>query len=335
MKENFFYTNTQHLNLLFFGTLLFLISCTTDVPKSEISKKEIIERSQNGRPSIIILGTVQDGGSPHIGCKKDCCRNLFLNPDKSRKIISLGLIDPENKADWLFEASPDISTQLKSLKNQEAINLAELPNGVFLTHAHIGHYTGLMYLGKEAMNANNLPVFVMPKMKLFLEENGPWCQLVNLANIQLKELQAEQSFTLSSHLSVTSFTVPHRDEFSETVGYIISGPTKKALFIPDIDKWSKWNKDIVEEIQKVDYAFIDGTFYDAKEINNRNIAEIPHPFVIESMELFKSLSKTEKDKIYFIHFNHTNPLLDKESIESKTLLKNGFHAAEVYQRFKL
>jgi pyrroloquinoline quinone biosynthesis protein B len=119
------------------------------------------------------------------------------------------------------------------------------------------------------------------------------------------------------------------------VGFVIEGPNKKVLFIPDIDKWSKWDKFIVEEIQKVDQAFIDGTFYDGKEINNRDIAEIPHPFVIESMELFKKLEPVQKSKICFIHFNHTNPLLDASSEESKTVKEKGFNIAQKGEVFAL
>lgn len=286
-------------------------------------------------PSIIVLGNVQDGGSPHIGCTKACCKDLFINPDPTRMVSSLGVIDPENKLNWLFDATPDFTFQLKALKKASEFNTKEVPDGIFITHAHIGHYTGLMYLGREALNSKKVPVYAMPKMKLFLEHNGPWSQLVTLNNISIKPIQNGQINTLSSNIKVTAFKVPHRDEFSETVGYQIEGPNKKALFIPDIDKWSKWDKNIVDEIKKVDYAFIDATFYDATEMNNRPITEIPHPLVVESMELFKNLTSQEKDKIYFIHLNHTNPLLNPDSGQTKTVLKSGFHIARYNDIFEL
>ena len=192
-----------------------------------------------------------------------------------------------------------------------------------------------MYFGKEAMNATAVPVYAMPKMKSFLQNNGPWSQLVNTNNIILKDLINEQERRLTSNLKITPFLVPHRDEYSETVGYKITGPNKSAIFIPDIDKWKKWEKDIVHEIEKVDYAFLDATFYDNDEINNRDMNEIPHPFVAESMSLFKDLSNIEKSKIYFIHLNHSNPLLDKSSEAHKTVISNGFNIAEFENVFKL
>ncbi|OYY99952.1 MAG: pyrroloquinoline quinone biosynthesis protein PqqB [Sphingobacteriia bacterium 28-36-52] len=286
------------------------------------------------QPSIIVLGTIQDAGSPQIGCTKDCCKNLFIKPDHSRQVVSLGLFDADTKTSYLFEATPNISAQLRQLKNNSK-SLTDLPNGIFLTHAHIGHYTGLMFLGKEALNAKNLPVYAMPKMKSFLEQNGPWSQLVSQQNILLKEQTNNKPIFLSDSLSVTPIIVPHRDEYSETVGYLISGPRKKLLFIPDIDKWDKWNQDINALIGKVDYALIDATFFDATEINNRPISEIPHPLVTESMQRFNSLKESERKKIHFIHFNHTNPLLNRQSAAFKKVIKAGFNIAMQGNIFKL
>ena len=284
---------------------------------------------------LIVLGTVQDAGSPHIACKKECCSPLFENHDNSRKVVSLGLVDQVNFSKYLFEATPDLSTQMKELNNRGMVSKNETPDGIFLTHAHIGHYAGLMYLGKEAMNADQVAVFAMPKMTTYLETNGPWDQLVTNKNIDLKGLEHQKKIELSKDVRVTPLLVPHRDEYSETVGYLIEGPNKTALFLPDIDKWEKWDHDIIELIKKVDYAFIDATFYDGMEINNRDISEIPHPFIIESMEKFRWLSTEQKSKILFIHFNHTNPVLDPNSKATETVLKKGYNIARRNDRFEL
>ncbi|PJE47300.1 MAG: pyrroloquinoline quinone biosynthesis protein PqqB [Sediminibacterium sp.] len=294
----------------------------------------IVFQSLQAQTSIIVLGTIQDAGSPQIGCTKDCCKNLFNQPDHSRQVVSLGLYNSTKKISYLFEATPDISKQLRMLKEYSK-TATDIPNGVFLTHAHIGHYTGLMFLGKEAMSAKQLPVYAMPKMKSFLEQNGPWSQLVNQQNIQIQTLSDNQAIRLGDSISVTPLLVPHRDEYSETVGYIISGPSKKLLFIPDIDKWEKWSQNINHLIEKVDYALIDATFFDAAEINNRPISEIPHPFVTESMERFKSMPLKDKQKIHFIHFNHTNPLINNKSIATEKVIKAGFNIAQPRQRFVL
>ena len=289
---------------------------------------------QSGSVSLVVLGTVQDAGSPQAGCKKECCDQLFKVPDPKRKVSSLGLVDEENNKNYLFDATPDIGEQLRYLSNRSPKE-GDTPDGIFITHAHIGHYTGLMYLGMEAAHTRGVKVFTMPRMKNFLENNGPWSQLLTKKNIEIQELEAQKTISLSGEIMITPLLVPHRDEYSETVGYLIEGPNKKALFIPDIDKWSHWDTDITELITRVDYAFLDATFYSPEEIPGRDLTKVLHPFVTDSMSRFDQLEAKEKDKVYFIHLNHTNPLLKKDSPEYKHVISEGFHVAGFGDIFKL
>lgn len=227
--------------------------------------------------TLHVLGTLQDAGAPHIACAKSCCSALFNSEGAEQFVVALGVVDHDTEQSFLFEATPDMPEQLRALKNVASFKTTDIPNGIFLTHAHIGHYTGLMYLGKEATNASRVPVYAMPKMADFLKGNGPWSQLVATDNIALKGLQDGEDKVLTANVRVRPFTVPHRDEYSETVGYMISGPNRRALFIPDIDKWDRWETSIIAAIAKVDIAFLDATFFDAAEIQARDITQIPHP----------------------------------------------------------
>lgn len=284
---------------------------------------------------LLVLGTLQDGGSPQAGCSKTCCLQAYSN-GAERKVVCLGLIDHKHKKRYLFEAGPDFPHQLQLLN--EALGEKQKqawPDGIFISHAHIGHYSGLMFLGKEAMNADRAKVYALPRMKAFLESNGPWDQLCKNENIRLTPVEADSVIYLSDSLSVTTLLVPHRDEYSETAGFLIRGPEHSLLFIPDIDKWEKWETNIIELIKTVDYALIDGTFFGDGEVPGRNIKEIPHPFVKESMDLFKDLEPRHKNKIQFIHFNHTNPLLDSNSSAHKNVKENGFGVARFKKKFHL
>lgn len=285
-------------------------------------------------PFLIVLGTAQDAGSPQLGCAKACCANLTAALKDQRKVVSLGLVDTESDKNFLFEATPDIRDQL-SLLQAAGDSPRVVPDGILLTHAHIGHYTGLMYLGKESANTDSVPVYAMPRMHRFLAQNGPWEQLLSQGNVMIQELQHEEVVQLTPGIAVQPIRVPHRDEYSETVGFLIQGPHKKILFIPDIDKWEQWEKSIIQLISEVDYALLDATFYNGAEVKNRNMSAIPHPFVVESMALFKRLSRKERDKIYYIHLNHTNPLLDSLSTEYRDVLQQGYHVAKISQRFPL
>ena len=305
--------------------IISVIGCTTN--------DVAINKTNQTKQYITILGTAQDGGFPHIGCQKQCCDDFYKGILPKQQVVSLGLVDKESQQKFLFEATPDISTQLADLEKNH-LKTNTIIDGVFMTHAHMGHYAGLLYFGKEALGKKDIPVYAMPKMKEFLSNNGPWSQLVTTQNIVFLDLQKDSIIPLSNALKVTPFLVPHRDEFSETVGYKIEGNTNSALFIPDINKWSLWEKNIVEEVKKVDYAFIDATFFKEGEIN-RPMSEVPHPFIEETVALFENESLATKNKVIFIHFNHTNPALQYNSKERNDLELLGFRFATEGQRFKL
>jgi len=313
--------------------LVLILSITSCNQKTEV--QPVQKEASNTGIELIVLGTAQDAGAPQIACKKECCTSRYDGSSETFEVVSLGVVNHDLKNSYLFEATPDIAKQSYYLNNVIGSFEQQVPNAVFLTHAHIGHYTGLMYYGKEALSANAVDVYAMPRFQSFLSNNGPWDQLVSNKSIVLQNMENGKPVELEQDLQVTPLLVPHRDEYSETVGYTIKGTQKTALFIPDIDKWSKWNTSIDSLVKQVDYAFLDATFYDAVEINNRDISQIPHPFVIESFEQFKNLSKTDKEKIHFIHFNHTNPLLDPNSDAYKRTTELGFKVAQKGDRFKL
>ena len=277
---------------------------------------------------IQVLGIVQDAGYPHIGCEKDCCK--AVSPG-DYFVSCLGLVDKTNNKRYLFDATPDIHNQLNLL---EKFSDANLVDGIFLTHAHIGHYTGLMYLGREGLGGKNIMVYALKRMSKFLTKNGPWDQLVKLNNISIQTISNKEFVKLSENIFVIPIRVPHRDEYSETVGYKIIGKSKKILFIPDIDKWDEWKKSIIEEVKLVDYAFIDGTFYNGTELN-RDIREIPHPSIEETLQLFSNQPVAERNKIYFIHINHTNPILTNKNGIKDLVEGLGFNIAQRGLKFKL
>jgi pyrroloquinoline quinone biosynthesis protein B len=281
--------------------------------------------AKSNQVQLLVLGVAQDAGYPQSGCYQAHCLSGWQNPDQRRTPTSLAIFDPKTKSKLIFEATPALPQQLFRL-HQVANSDAYQLDGIFLTHAHVGHYTGLMYLGHEAMGTSNIPVFAMPKMSTFILKNGPWSQLVKYQNIVLKPL-TDQIKTKIKRVAVTPFLVPHRDEYSETVGYQISGPQRTAVFIPDINKWHDWSTDLAKLVKSVDYAFLDATFFADGELPGRDMSKIPHPFVTETMALLADLAHEHKQKVWFIHFNHTNPLLFGSSPQSQKVREAGFNVA--------
>ena len=254
----------------------------------------------------MLLGVAQDGGRPQVGCELPCCSDV-ADPGLP---VALGLIDGEQR--WMIDATPALPTQLSMLGGRL--------DGLLLTHAHLGHYTGLMYLGREALNTNGLPVYCMPRMRAFIEANGPWDQLVRFGNIELRELEADRDVELSPSLTVTPRLVPHRDEYSETVAFVGRGPTRSLLYLPDIDDWSRWSLQVA--LTEVDVALIDGTFWSDGELA-RDMSEIPHPRVVDTLARLSELPVGERRKVRFVHLNHSNPLWDLASAEAKAVAESG------------
>lgn len=316
-----------------------LTACQNQTKTSQNNTKDSTPKNQQyptlqSKQYIAILGTAQDAGYPQAGCTKNCCKNVWKHPEQKKLVVSLGIADKVVNKKWMIEATPDFKEQLQILNNHLP-SASMLPDGIFLTHGHIGHYAGLMHLGREVIGAKDVVVYAMPKMKTFLTNNGPWSQLVKLNNIRFANLKADSSFQLSPNIEITPLQVPHRDEFTETVGYKITGSKKKILFIPDINKWKLWKTDLKEVIKNIDIALIDGTFYKNGEIPNRDMSQIPHPFIEESIEFLKDLPASEKAKVQFIHFNHTNPLIQANSKERQEVINQGFNIAKEGQIISL
>lgn len=266
-------------------------------------------RAHEAPVRAVVLGIAQDGGVPHIGCTQDVCVEARRDPARRERVASLGLIDDVAGQRFLIDATPDLPSQLDSLNAGRRPADPRRPlEGILLTHAHVGHYAGLIYLGREALGAKGVPVYATTRMARFLRENAPWSQLVSLGNIELKEIEPGREVSLTPSLKLTARRVPHRDELSDTVAYLVRGPGGSLLYVPDIDKWERWDRSLEDELMAVDRALIDGTFYAADEVPGRSLAEIPHPLVGET--LVRLLPRPQlASRVSFIHLNHTNRLL--------------------------
>jgi pyrroloquinoline quinone biosynthesis protein B len=275
-------------------------------------------------PYVLVLGTAQDGGLPQIGCEEAACSAARRDEARVRRVSSLLLCDPRDGRRWLFDCTPDLGEQMHRARGHPATRRTSghrppLFEGIFLTHAHAGHYGGLLQLGREAYGATSVPAFVTPRLASFLKGNEPWKALVDEQRIVLRELPEGSPVSLAPDLAVVAFPVPHRDEFSDTVGFEIRGPSRTLAYLPDIDKWEAWDETeeaagrVESLIERCDVALLDGCFFADGEVPGRSMKEIPHPFLVESLARFAPLPAEERAKIHFTHLNHTNPAAEEGS----------------------
>lgn len=294
-------------------------------------------------PFVLVLGTAQDGGLPQLACQEELCRSARENPERRRRVASLLIVDPRSQERWLIDATPDFPEQVELADTVAPRSPGQgrppLFDGIFLTHAHFGHYTGLGYLGREVYGSQPTRVWGSRRMVEFLSGNGPWDLLVKEQHVELGTLAPGQAVELAPDLRVRAFTVPHRDEYTDTLGFWVEGPSRRLLYIPDIDKWEAFDEvsgsSIEELIARSDYALLDGSFFGDGEIPGRPMAQIPHPFIAESLDRFALLSAAERAKVLFTHLNHTNPASDPESAAAAHIQAQGCAVAGDGQRLSL
>ncbi len=253
-----------------------------------------------------LLGIAQDAGIPQAGCLCPTCARAHEDPAARYHVVCLGLVDHPTRTFWLVDATPDFPSQLYRLQRLgEGYTLG----GIFLTHAHMGHYTGLIHLGREAMNTQELPVYATARMADFLRRHAPWSQLVALGNVVLHELTPNLPVQLTPRLRVTPVPVPHRDEWSDTVAYLVHGEQGALFFCPDADSWTGWPEASAAAMRAAQVCLVDATFFSRDEVAHRNVEEIPHPFVVDWVDYLASLP----GEVVLVHLNHTNPLLQTGS----------------------
>ncbi|KAG5186644.1 pyrroloquinoline quinone biosynthesis protein PqqB [Tribonema minus] len=279
----------------------------------------------------IVLGCAQDAGIPSIGCSCSRCSHARAlgSAYKDGMVACLGLVDDGDRKAFLVDATPDIGSQLWEL--QQAIPANDGPGnvlgGILLTHAHMGHYSGLLQLGKEALGAAQVPVFCTASMAAFLHENLPWSLLVEGNSIVITELTPGSAYRLCTGLCVTPISVPHRDEISDTVAMLFScGDQSKLLYCPDTNGWGEgWGKGIRAWCDEVEVAVVDGTFYSADELPaGRSIADIPHPLIPDTVARLSGCSA----QVVFTHLNHTNPVATAASEQRRSVTDAGMSVAE-------
>ncbi len=320
---------------------LALAACGTPATDEAPSLAETTRPAPDAEPTgpfIRVVGTVQDGGFPHISCAAELCESARRDPSRRRHVASLAIVLPETGRIFLIDATPDVSRQLELLadvRDAPAGRVDRAPiDGVFLTHAHIGHYIGLALFGYEALHTDQLPVYATSRMRSFLSENGPWSLLIERGNIDPRVLEAGETVELGEGVSVRALPVPHRDEYTDTVGLVIAGPGQSVFYVPDTDSWQAWEPSIEEVLAEVDVGLVDGTFFSADELPGRDVESIGHPLIAASLERLAPLVDAGT-RVVFTHFNHSNPVLDPNSTARERVERLGFEILVEGEEFQL
>ncbi len=293
-----------------------------------------------GEVHALVLGTAQDAGFPQIGCYTDRCnygRELWAE-GRPRFVSSIALIEPDAQRFYLVDATPDITHQIDLIDDDGFRRRAaeRRPfDGIFLTHAHIGHYSGLDVLGNEGIGMAETPLFCTPRMAEFISSNQPWRFLVDQGRLVPTPIPFDTWHRLDDNLEVQLWKVPHRDEFADTVGFVFRGPSRTLLFLPDINGWHLWDKDAAEAVASVDVALLDASFWSMDEMPGRSMDDVPHPLILQTMDTFQSVVDDRLAEVVLTHINNSNPALDDGGPQQAEIARRGFTLAREGMRFEL
>eukprot|EP00998_Keelungia_sp_KM082_P006179 NODE_2444_length_1063_cov_72.793803_g2426_i0.p1 GENE.NODE_2444_length_1063_cov_72.793803_g2426_i0~~NODE_2444_length_1063_cov_72.793803_g2426_i0.p1 ORF type:complete len:288 (-),score=17.80 NODE_2444_length_1063_cov_72.793803_g2426_i0:106-969(-) len=273
--------------------------------------------------SVIFLGSGQDAGVPQLFCRCTNCELAKQDKAHRRTACAVAIMTEDNGC-YLLDASPDIRFQFNSIIDTEIhpkFAHCEL-RGIFLTHAHIGHIAGLQRLGKEGPN-KHVPVYATPALLKLLSSQEPYASLFKVLGGETLEPGASVQV---DGLTFTFHKINHRDELSDTVGIEVSDGQRRFLYIPDTDRIDERVHEAAANLQPGDVLSVDGTFFSGDELPNRNLEEIPHPFISNSMEQLKP--HLEKGvRVIYTHLNHSNAVCRPASKEHRTVLAAGYEVA--------
>lgn len=267
----------------------------------------------------MVLGTAQDGGNPQLG-------SAGVGPP--RLVASLAAVADDGTR-LLVDATPDVRAQLRRLDELTPTRSASnAVDHIVLTHAHMGHYAGLVQFGKEAHNAQGVQCWVTSSMAAFLRSNQPWRALVDGGHIEIQISEPGAYFSPAPGLELRLVPVPHRPEFSDAVGVSLN----RVFYLPDIDGWEEWPR-AEEELSRHDISLLDATFHDRDELPGRDISQIPHPLVTDTLARFADLAAEKR--LILTHINHSNPIADPDSLETEAVRAAGFEVASDFMTFSL
>jgi pyrroloquinoline quinone biosynthesis protein B len=261
---------------------------------------------------LIVLGSGQDGGTPQFGTPDGVGRDRCAS--SVAVVASDGLV-------LLFDASPDIRAQSQRLPRRDPGT--EPVDAVFITHAHMGHYAGLLHFGKEAAATHGVPLFAPKSVIAFLDTNEPWATLFSEGHFDPVALNTATASV--GGIDVQAIPVPHRSEHSSACGFSVSVEGEPwLLYTPDIDSWDMW-PDAEAELTRHRVSLIDAAFSDPNELPLRPMSEVRHPMVPDTIDRFAHIATQRR--LVLTHINHTNALGDPDSAIAKQAIACGFEIA--------
>lgn len=285
---------------------------------------------------IRVLGSAAGGAFPQWNCNCHNCHRLRHNKIKgTARTQSSIAVSTDNKNWLLFNTSPDILKQLESfpaIQPKEGVRDTGI-KAILLIDSQIDHTTGLLML-REGKPLN---VYCTEMVKQDLSTGFPLFKILeDYCTIKHHSIPFDgSSFTIPGIDDLRFYTPalkskappysPHRHNPHEgdNIGVIIEqiSTAKKVFYSPGL---GEIEPHVMSAMQKADCVLVDGTFWTNDEMCSQNISpktakEIGHLPQSGKGGMIEVLNTIKNTRKILIHINNTNPILDEDSEQRKTL----------------
>ncbi|MGX2031762.1 MULTISPECIES: pyrroloquinoline quinone biosynthesis protein PqqB [Methylocaldum] len=294
---------------------------------------------------VRVLGAGAGGGFPQWNCNCHNCSRLRQGQVKAKSRTQSSIAVSSDNENWvLFNASPDIRTQLEAFQAvhpRHGIRDSGI-KAIVLIDSQIDHTTGLLMLREST---RPLDIYCSEMVKQDLSTGFPvfkmlehYCGVnhhstpLDGSGFAIPGIHDLKFYTHSLKSKAPPYS-PHRHDPHEgdNIGVIIEqiSSGKKLYYAPGL---GEIEPHVFAAMQQADCMLVDGTFWQEDEMGRagicdklaRDMGHLPQSGSDGMIEVLKNAPKARK---ILIHINNTNPILDEDSPERKTLTEAGIEVA--------
>ena len=285
---------------------------------------------------IRVLGSGAGGGFPQWNCNCHNCKRLRFGQMKGRARTQSSIAVSTDNENWLlFNASPDIRAQLEVFSGmwpKHGLRDTGI-KAVLLIDSQIDHTTGLLMLRE----GKPLDIYCTEMVKQDLTTGFPiFNMLSHYCTVNHHPIPIDgSSFTMPAIHDLRFYThslkskappySPHRHNphDGDNIGVIVEqiSTGKKLYYAPGL---GEIETHVLAAMQQADCLLVDGTFWHEDEMIEQNLslkkaAEMGHLPQSGEHGMISVLNTLDKPRKILIHINNTNPILDDDSVQRKTL----------------
>ena len=294
---------------------------------------------------VHVLGSGAGGGFPQWNCNCANCKGVREGTIKASRRTQSSIAISANGTDWiLFNASPDIKKQMDDFPAlQPARSVRDTAiTAIVITDAQIDHVTGMLTLREH-----NKPWEVYTTKAVYedLTTGFPVFNILShFRGINHHEIATDQSsFTIPSAEGLIFTAVPLKSEAppysphrhntvpGDNIGMRIEDTRtgKNLFYAPGL---GVAEPHVLDYMRNADCVLVDGTVWTDDEMSNEGISnkraqEMGHLDQSSKGGIMDILSSMEKPRKFLIHINNTNPILNEDSPQRKTLNDAGIEVS--------